>query len=49
MALVFGVTLNERNDGLCDLFNSLQELRLVGIAALGLGHKRLDTSGAPWA
>ena len=33
MALVLGVVFNERNDGLCDLFDGLQKLRLVGIAA----------------
>ena len=42
MALIAGVGFNERYDGLGDLFNSLDELGLVGIPALGLGHERLD-------
>ena len=42
MALVSGIGLDKWDDGLCDLFNCLEELRLVGIPALGLSHKRLD-------
>lgn len=43
MALILRVLLNERNDGLCDLFNGLQEFWLVGVSAMGFSHKRLDT------
>ena len=43
VTLILGIGFNEGNDGLCDLFNGLQEFRLVGIAAPGLCHERLDT------
>ena len=42
MALISGIGFNKGNDGLGDLFNRLDELGLVGIPALGLGHERLD-------
>ena len=43
VAPITGIGLNEGDDGLGDLFHSLEELRLVGVPALGLGHERLDT------